>query len=240
MDVFRFTEIAEAGVPILNPFTSDQLALVGELCRLQPGQSILDLGCGKGELLCTWARDHGIDGIGVDIFDVLVREAEERAAELGVSDRARFVIDDAGLYDPQGIRFDIVACIGAAWVGGSLADTLALMRSHAVDEDPLLLVGEPFSCDGTVDEYGSPTLANLADLFDQLGFDLVEMVMASQEGWDRYAARKWWTAERWLRLHPESHEAPEVRDELERKRHAYLHGGRDSRGWGVFFLRARA
>jgi len=45
VDVFRFTEIAEAGVPILNSFTADQLIPIGELCRIRPTQSVLDLGC---------------------------------------------------------------------------------------------------------------------------------------------------------------------------------------------------
>src|SRR5258708_13115478 len=100
MDVFRFTEIAEAGQPILNPFTAEQLQLLGRLCRLRPDQTVLDLGCGKGELLCTWAHDHDIRGVGVDIFAPLIDEAVARATELGVSDRTCFVTGDAAPYHP--------------------------------------------------------------------------------------------------------------------------------------------
>lgn len=240
MDVFRWTEIAEAGQPILNPFTAEQLALVGSLCELQPDQTILDLGCGKGELLCTWARDHAIRGVGMDIFEPLIREANARAVELGVRDRVDFVTGDAGAYDTDGHRYDIVTCIGATWVGGSLADTLAWMRSLAVADDPLLIVGEPFRRDDAVGEYDSPnTLSDLGDLYEDLRLDLVQMVVASQEGWDRYAGRVWWTADRWLRLNAESEEAELVRAHLDEDRHKYLHGGRASCGWGVFILRPR-
>jgi cyclopropane fatty-acyl-phospholipid synthase-like methyltransferase len=35
---------------------------------------MLDLACGSGELLCTWARDHGVSGTGVDISTACARE----------------------------------------------------------------------------------------------------------------------------------------------------------------------
>ena len=52
----RHHEIAEAGHRILNPFTEDKLRLLGEVTRVGPGTRILDLACGKGELLCRWAE----------------------------------------------------------------------------------------------------------------------------------------------------------------------------------------
>lgn len=238
MDIFRFTEIAEAGQPILNPFTSEQMRLLGSLCELRAEQSILDLGCGKGELLCTWSREHGTRGVGVDVYEPFTAEAEHRARALGVADRVKFVTADAGAYEPDH-KFHVVACIGSAWVGGSMPDTLDLMRRHAVADDPLLLVGEPFHVGNQPPKQGrtSRALPELVDVFSQSGLDVVEMVMASQEGWDRYRARKWWTVDRWLRHNPASPEAAEVREHLDRSRHDYLHGERDAIGWGVFVLR---
>ncbi len=238
MDVFRFTEIAEAGTAILNPFTDDQLALLGRLCRLHRDQTILDLGCGKGELLCCWSRDHQVRGVGVDIHEPLIAAANRRALELGVANHVEFVVGDGATYDARDHRFDVVTCIGAAWIGGSLADTLRLMQRHTVEGDPLLVVGEPFYTDEPNGE-ASHSLAELADLFSELGLDLVEMIVASREGWDRYIARKWWAAERWLRHHPDSDEAPLVRERLDRGRRDFLHGGRLVREWGVFVLRVR-
>jgi hypothetical protein len=50
--------------------------------------------------------------------------------------------------------------------------------------------------------------------FDNLGYDVVEMVLADQEGWDRYEAAKWLTMRRWLEENPDDDMAPEVRNEL--------------------------
>ena len=41
----RFHEIAETYHRILNPFTEDQLILLGEICRLHSGMKQLDLAC---------------------------------------------------------------------------------------------------------------------------------------------------------------------------------------------------
>ena len=64
----RFHEISEANHRILNPFTLEKLLLLGDICRLKPGTRQLDLACGKGEMLCQWARAYGILGTGVDII----------------------------------------------------------------------------------------------------------------------------------------------------------------------------
>jgi hypothetical protein len=48
----RFHELSERDNRILNPFTERQLMLLGELCRIRPGQRQLDLCSGKGEMLC--------------------------------------------------------------------------------------------------------------------------------------------------------------------------------------------
>ena len=62
-----------------------------------------NLACGSGELLCRWARDHGVTGTGVDISTFFLGEGRGRAAELDVADRLTFVHADAGGH-PDGLR----------------------------------------------------------------------------------------------------------------------------------------
>ena len=47
----RFHEIAEVNHRILNPFTTEKLAIVGEIARLDSSQTLLDFCCGKAEML---------------------------------------------------------------------------------------------------------------------------------------------------------------------------------------------
>jgi cyclopropane fatty-acyl-phospholipid synthase-like methyltransferase len=109
----RLHEIAEANHRILNPLTEEKLKLLGALCRLRPGQRLLDLACGKGELLCRWAQAFGIEGHGIDLSAVFLAAARERAKELGVEGRVAFRHDDAGTAELEEGAYDVVSCIGA-------------------------------------------------------------------------------------------------------------------------------
>src|ERR1700730_4687825 len=91
----REHEIAEANHRILNPFTDAKLMTLGSVCRPEPGQRVLDLACGKGELLCQWALQFQIRGLGIDISDVFLTAAAARADELGIASQVRFEHGDA-------------------------------------------------------------------------------------------------------------------------------------------------
>ncbi|HEX3387746.1 MAG TPA: class I SAM-dependent methyltransferase [Streptosporangiaceae bacterium] len=245
MDVLRQHEIAEAGHRILNPFTDEKLALVGKLCRWRRGQRLLDLASGKGEMLCTWARRHGIQGVGVDLSDVFVPAARARAAELGVADRVAFVRGEASAFEVEPGSFDAVACIGATWIGGGLAGTADLMRP-ALAPGGLLLIGEPFWWEEPPGEAHAAlalgaeeftSLPGTLDRFEAAGLELLEMVLADEDSWDRYVASQWWTVTRWLDDHPDHPDAPEMRGYLDRSRRSHLTYRRRYLGWGVFVLR---
>ncbi|QPP08932.1 class I SAM-dependent methyltransferase [Streptomyces bathyalis] len=241
----RHHEIAEAGNRILNPFTEEKLRLLGTVTAPRPGARHLDLACGKGEMLSTWARDHGTEGIGVDISRVFLEAARERAAELGVAERLHFERADAGSYEAEPGGHDLVTCLGATWIGGGLAGTLELMR-RALRADGTMVVGEVFwrsepsdeacrALEMEPDDFAS--LAGTNERFEAAGLELVEMVLADPDSWDRYAASQWRTVSDWLCAHPEHPDAPDMRDFLRHSRTSYLAHGRDLLGWGAFVLR---
>ncbi|HCD9160111.1 TPA: class I SAM-dependent methyltransferase, partial [Klebsiella pneumoniae] len=67
IDIPRIFTISESEHRIHNPFTPEKYATLGRALRMAPGTTILDLGSGSGEMLCSWARDHHIVGTGVDM-----------------------------------------------------------------------------------------------------------------------------------------------------------------------------
>ncbi|MFG3340043.1 SAM-dependent methyltransferase [Glycomyces sp. NPDC048151] len=248
MDLPQSFVIAESSHRIHNPFDSRKLADLGEALHLTPGQTMLDLASGSGEMLCTWARDHGISGTGVDISTAFTGQAQARAAELGVSDRVAFVHGDAaGHVAPE--RVDIAACIGATWIGGDAAGTVALLE-QSLKPNGLMLIGEPYwrldpPDEATVrgcymeskdDRFPLP---GLIDHFDGLGYDVVEMVLADQDTWDRYAAAQWLNTRRWLDANPGHELAAEMRHRLDTSRTNHVRYQRDYLGWGVFALMKR-
>ncbi|HVU14073.1 MAG TPA: methyltransferase domain-containing protein [Phototrophicaceae bacterium] len=243
--VLRMHEISEGNHRILNPFTEEKLMLLGEICRLKAGMRQLDLCCGKAEMLCQWARRWGIEGIGVDISKVFLAAARERTAELGVERRITLIEADAGKYVAEAQSFDVVSCIGATWIGNGLVGTLKLMLP-ALKPGGVILVGEPYwiepppkealaSAHIGEDEFTS--LIGTLDRIESAGLELVEMVLADQDSWDRYVASQWWTVHEWVHAHTDDPEARELHDWIDASRRDYLTYGRRYLGWGVFVLR---
>jgi hypothetical protein len=244
VDVHRYHEISEANHRILNPLSAEQLLAIGDLCELRAGQRHLDLASGKGEMLCQYALRHGTTGEGVDLHPGCVESARARALELGVGDAVQFVHGDASTYATELGSFDVVSCIGATWIGGGLPGTLALMRPP-LRRDGWLLVGELFWSEVPAPGNDRPLvfgdevaeLGTILTRFDDAGLDLVEMVIANHDTWDRYSASQWLNVSRWLAEHPDDPEAPEVRRIRDDARRIYLEFERRYLGWGVFILR---
>lgn len=126
MDLPRIFTIRENSHCIHNPFTPGKLAALGQVLQLEPGTRVLDLASGSGEMLCTWSRDHGVTGSGVDISTVFTEKVCARAAELGVADRVTFGHGDvSGLVVDDPV--DLAACLGATWIGDGVAGTVELL-----------------------------------------------------------------------------------------------------------------
>ncbi|UTD20140.1 class I SAM-dependent methyltransferase [Citrobacter sp. SX206] len=248
MDIPKIFTISESAHRIHNPFTAQKYATLGQALRMTPGTRVLDLGSGSGEMLCTWARDHGITGIGIDMSQLFSAQARQRAEQLGVTDRVSFIHNDAAGYVADE-KCDIATCVGATWIAGGVAGTITLL-AKSLKPGGIIVIGEPYwrqmpaaediaqACGaGSVADFLS--LADLVSFFDKLGYDLVEMVLADQEGWDRYEAAKWLTMRRWLEANPNDDFAQEVREQLRTSPGRHVTFTREYLGWGVFALMQR-
>jgi SAM-dependent methyltransferase len=247
VDIPRIFNITESAHRIHNPFTPRKLATLGEVLRLEPGTRMLDLGSGSGEMLCTWARDFGIIGTGIDMSQLFSGQAKLRAEELGVADRVEFIHGDAAGYVADE-KVDVAACVGATWIGGGVAGTIELLEK-SLRTGGIILIGEPYwlqlpptedvakGCQaGSISDY--LVLPELLASFGDLDYDVVEMVLADREGWDRYEAAKWFTMRRWLEANPDDDLAKDVRAKLTSEPVRYARYTREYMGWGVFALMA--
>ena len=247
MDLPRPFVIRESTHRIHDPLIPAKLARLGEALLLRAGQQVLDLACGSGEMLCTWAREHAITGLGVDLSSAFIAAARDRAVELGVSDRVQFVHGDAAGYVATE-RVDVAACLGATWIGDGLLGTVDLL-ARSLRDGGLILVGEPYwvrvpatddlarACHARDRDEWS-TLPDLVSSLRDHGLDLVQMVLSDPGDWDAYHGLQWLNTRRWLDANPADELAAQLRSELDRAPAAHL-VAREHLGWGVFALMPR-
>jgi SAM-dependent methyltransferase len=248
VDIPRIFNITESAHRIHNPFTPEKFATLGAALRLEPETRVLDLGSGSGEMLCTWARDYGIIGTGIDMSQLFSEQAKLRAEELGVADRVEFIHGDAAGH-VAGEKVGVAACVGATWIGEGVVGTIELL-AKSLRTGGIILIGEPYwlrlpPSEEVAKGCGASSISDflmLPDLiasFGDLDYDVVEMVLANQDGWDRYEAAKWLTMRRWLEANPHDDFAKEVRAHLASEPQRYAAYTREYLGWGVFALMAR-
>jgi cyclopropane-fatty-acyl-phospholipid synthase len=76
---------------------------------LQPGQRVLDIGCGWGGLALHLARIPGVEVKGITLSAEQCAYAQGRARELGLADRAQFQLED---YRNETGRYERIVSVG--------------------------------------------------------------------------------------------------------------------------------
>ncbi len=94
----RVWELAEFGLPPqIEPTSFVTLGLlrhVAQALDLSPGQTLVDLGCGRGGPGLWLAREADVSLVGVDFSPVAAGQATHRASLFGLAGRARFIVGD--------------------------------------------------------------------------------------------------------------------------------------------------
>ena len=99
-----------------------KLELICRKLRLQPGERMLDIGCGWGSLVLHAAAHHGVRALGVTLSEPQAELARERIAAAGLGDRVEVRVLDYRELDER--PFDKIASVGMyEHVGRAQLDT---------------------------------------------------------------------------------------------------------------------
>ena len=116
----------EPSAGLVAPFVTTPTAIVDEMLTLANAGAddfVIDLGSGDGRLVLAAVTRFGVrGGMGVDLDPHLVRFANEKAQEAGVSDRAKFHVRD--LFDTDVRSATVVTVYLLPGIMGKLQDKL--------------------------------------------------------------------------------------------------------------------
>jgi len=244
MDILKFYDVTHRYHEVCNPMSTAKLDELVGLLRLNPGSAVLDIACGKGELLTRLAERYKISGIGVDISPYCVTDAEQRLRERVPGAQIQILNMDGADYSPDQL-FDLAMCIGASWVYKGHRGTLSALTTMTKPDAPIL-VGEPFWLKDPDDAY--LVAENLTrDMFgthyenvlvgEDEGLLPLYTMVSNQDDWDRYETLQWYAAEKYARDNPDDPDVSEILTRVARGRTNYLHWGRDTLGWAMYLFR---
>jgi cyclopropane-fatty-acyl-phospholipid synthase len=116
--------IFSRGATTLEEAQQTKLELVCTKLNLQPGQRVLDVGCGWGSWVIHAAREHQVHVTGITLSEPQARVARQLAETAGVGDRVDIRVQD--YRELNGERYDAIASIGMVeHVGESQIDVYA-------------------------------------------------------------------------------------------------------------------
>jgi SAM-dependent methyltransferase len=235
----RYYRVAEREHELQNPTSQEKILLLGQRLRLGAGARVLDIASGRGGPALLLASSYGCTIDGIEIEPEFQRVAVARAEELGLSALVSFQAQDASTAELPRESYDVALCLGASFVYGGLADTVAAL-APAVRPGGYVAVGEPYwrrlPLPAGYEERDEPftTLEGSVTIFETEGLPVVSIIASSEDDWDRYETLHWQSVEHWLAENPGDSDAAEIRARSERHKRSYLRHGREHMGWAIF------
>ena len=247
MDRWKFYDVTHKRHVVCNPMNTAKLDELIGLLTLNPEAAVLDIACGKGEMLTRLAERYSISGVGVDISPHCVADAKEKLQQR-VPDAPIEILNMDGADYKVDRFFDLAMCIGASWIYKGHQGTLRALKSMT-KPGGLVLVGEPF----WIKEPDEAYLAAENHTRDMFGThyenvlvgeqeDLVPLytIVSNQDDWDQYETLQWYAAAMYARDNQDDPDVPEILARVAHGRRNYLRWGRDTLGWALYLFRKPA
>jgi SAM-dependent methyltransferase len=244
MDRWKFFAITHADHVICNPISEAGIEVFIEALDLPRAGRVLDMGCGKGEVLLRVAERYGVSGVGVDVSPYFIGAARERAAGRQVD--VGFVEADGIAYRDEPGSFDAACCLGASFIFGGYRKTLRALKAFA-RPGGVVACGEPYSLEVPERELfpDAPERAFASDAGNveigrEEGLDLVTVVPGTREDFDRYIDMQYPAVERYLAEHPDDPDGAEIVRWAARAREEFEAKERGKLGWSIYVFRRPA
>src|SRR3954453_14092940 len=228
----------------MNPLAEEDVEEMIEALELEPGAHVLDLGCGKAEILLRIVERYpDVRATGLDNSPALLARARRQAEARVPESKVVLLEEDVREYAPEPGTFDLVISTGGVSFRGGVGGTLAVL-SGFVTPGGKLLFGEGYWREEPNAEYLVSLGAAREELRDyqgtieaanDVGLELRRAVTSSVEDWDSYEASWAENGERWADAHPDEPTVQDLRDWIAAGRERYRElGGRETLGFGLF------
>ena len=244
MDRWKYFTIGHKNHLFCNPLSEAKVDELIGLLDLSEDAHVLDMACGKGEILRRIIHRWSCRGVGVEISAEWAAEARSKIVASNLADSVKIVQEDGANYEGTRESLDAALCIGASWIWGGLAGTLEAL-SRWTRPHGMVVVGEPFWINEPSKEHlkaaelersSFGTHAQNAETGTKLGLHLLHALVSSHDEWDRYEGYQWYAMEKYALDNPDDPDIGELLSRMRKFRDIYLTWGRDGLGWAVYLF----
>lgn len=246
VDTWKYFDITHAEHEMCNPTSLAKTARLVQLLRLAPGARVLELACGKGELLAQLVETYDVSTVGVDLSPYCIRDAKALLAERAPEADVTLLEMDGADYAPEEPQsFDLTVCLGASWIFDGHRATLAALQKMTRPGGQIV-VGEPYwkqEPDAAYLEMGGFEREMFGTHYENvvtgqdLGLELLYTLVSNEDEWDHYEGLQWYASERYARENPDDPDTPELLSRQRKQQEEYLRYGRETLGWAIYLFR---
>ena len=246
MDRWKYFDITHRFHVVCNPTSVAKLEELIGLMSLEPGSAVLEIACGKSEMLVRMAEAYDIRGVGVDLSPYFIKDAKELKRQRVSGSNLEFVNVDCAEYHRENTKnFDLSRGIGASWIYDGHQGTLRAMKGMTRPRG-IVTMGEPFFTEGPSEEYLATedfsrddfsTHYGNVQIGEEEGLTPLYTMVSNLDDWDRYETLKWYAVDEFARNNPNDPDLPEIQARNAKAQEIFLRRGRELFGWVIYLFR---
>jgi len=246
MDIWKYYNITHKKHILLNPMSEVKLDGLITSLNLKSNCKVLDIGCGKGELLVRLAELFDISGVGVDISPYFIKDCMDRKNNRIPDADIEFLEIDGKEYRPQDNKiFDLTIVMGASFVYRGLSGTIDELKKMT-KPNGMIIIGEPYwkkepddkylKMSGIKKEDYSTHFKNI-EVSEKAGLTCLYTLVSNSDDWDHYETLQWWSTDEHIDTYPDDPDNPELSRNVNKAKMEYLLYGRDTLGWAIYVFK---
>lgn len=244
MDQQKFTTIAHQNHEFYSPLFSEKVDRVLNLIPVTATDRVLDVGCGRAEMLIRLCERTQAQGIGVDLNDTFIKRAQHNAVNRVQPSQITWFakpVEETAI-EPKSLA--AVLCIGATHAFGDYRQTLQKL-GELVRPGGHILIGEAYWKGPPAQEYfqflgASPddygTHADNIRTGMNAGLIPLYAVVSNEDEWDHYEGLYAGSVARYIYDNPNDPDVPTMKERISTWRDAYLQWGRAMLGFGLYLF----
>lgn len=245
LDHEKFSAIGHTGILFWNPVSADVLNQWILDLPLTAASHILDVGCGRAELLLRIVERYACHAVGVDIAHSSIEAARSdalRRVPEGLLELKCEPFDAAEFTEGE---LDLAACIGSTHAVSNFEQALQDLSS-LVRPGGLILLGEGYWKQEPDPDYLAFLKAEPHDLGTRESYSLLAKDMGTEalkchestpDDWSEYEDTYADNIIRYIKANPDDPDADEMSQRIRMWREAYVKWGRDTMGFALYLFR---